>query len=161
MRYIWGPLAAIVVFSFAFVGGADDKVVSKPGEQPARVATAFKASTLMGMEVKNTKDEKVGTISELVVDAPSGRIRYAALSVGGFLGIGDKLFAVPWKSLVLSHQSNGAFFVLDVNKERLRNAPGFSKDHWPDVGDPKFGNEIDKFYGVSHDETAAMKPRVK
>jgi len=163
MKYFLASLALAVGLSSLALYGADEKVVSpaKPGEQPAVVATAFKASTLIGMTVKNTKDEKVGTISDFVVDAPTGRIRYAAVSVGGFLGIGDKLFAIPWKAMLLKHESNGACFVLDVNKDRLRNAPGFSKDHWPDFGDPKYGIELDQYYGVDADQRAEVSPRVK
>ena len=158
MRYFLlctGLLVGIVTSSL--VGAEQNPVVVKRGEQPAVVNTAFKASTLMGMAVKNLRDEKVGSVADFVVDTPSGHIRYAAVSVGGFLGIGDKLFAVPWKSMVLKHDSTGAFFVLDVTKERMKNAPGFEKNHWPDFGDPKFGTEIDKFYGVTHEETASTK----
>jgi len=141
---------------------ADEKKLdTKPNEQTVVAATAYRASKLTGMNVKNSKDEKVGTINDLVIDTPSGKIKYAALSVGGFLGIGDKLFAVPWQSMTLKHDDKGAFFVLDVDKEKLRNAPGFDSNHWPDVANPKFGSEIDKYYGVDHSSSsAAAKNRV-
>lgn len=162
MKYLFLCIGLLIGLTVNGLSAAEESPsVVKRGEQTVVVNTTFKASTLTGMAVKNMKDEKMGSIADLVIDAPSGRIRYAALSVGGFLGIGDKLFAVPWKSMVLKHEASGAYFVLDVSKERLQKAPGFSKDHWPDFGDPKFGNQIDKFYGVTDDKSASTKPTVK
>jgi len=165
MRYVSilvAILVALVVGLVANLAASKDEnaVVAKTGEQTTVVSTAFRASKLIGMEVKNTRDEKVGSISDMVVDTPTGHVRYAALSVGGFLGIGDKLFAVPWKSMVLKHDSTGAFFVLDVSKDKLRNAPGFDEKHWPDFGNPKFGTEIDKYYGVNHDNAVSATQSV-
>jgi sporulation protein YlmC with PRC-barrel domain len=159
MKYL-SFLAALLVGLAASTAVSEDQkaVLTKDGEQTTVVATTFKASKLIGMDVKNIKNEKVGSINELVVDAPSGQVRYAALSVGGFLGIGNKLFAVPWKSMVLKHESSGPFFVLDVSKEKLRNAPGFDEKNWPDFGDRKFGTEIDKYYGVDSEKTASVEP---
>ena len=66
-----------------------------------------------------------------MLDVPAGRISYAGLSHGGVLGIGEKLFAVPWESLSLD--TDNKRFTLDVSKDRLANAPGFDKDHWPNM----------------------------
>jgi len=161
MKYVTF-LAALVVGLAASLAASKDEsaVVAKKGEQTTVVSTAFRASKLIGMDVRITKDEKVGSISDMVVDTPTGHIRYAALSVGGFLGIGDKLFAVPWKSMVLKHDSKGAFFVLDVSKDKMRSAPGFDEKHWPDFGNPKFGTEIDQYYGVDHDNSVSVTPSV-
>lgn len=161
MKYI-SLLAALVVGLAASLAASKDPgaVVAKPGGQTTVVSTTFRASKLIGMEVKNTRDEKVGSIADMVVDTPSGQVRYAALSVGGFLGIGDKLFAVPWKSMVLKHDGSGSFFVLDVTKEKLQNAPGFDEKHWPDFGNSDFGTRIDKYYGVDHDHTVSARPSV-
>jgi len=154
-------LGLAVVLSAGLLWADEKKLHTKAGEQPVVASTTYKASTLTGMAVKNSKDEKVGTINELVIDTPTGEIKYAALSVGGFLGIGDRLFAVPWSSMSLKHDAKGAFFVLDVDKEKLRNAPGFDKDHWPDVGNPKFGSEIDKYYGVDSKTASGAKKSTK
>jgi len=109
-------------------------------------SSVISASTLVGTGVRNLEGENIGHIEELVLDVDSGAIRYAVLSFGGFLGIGDKLFAVPWKSM----QYNGAeeMFILDANKERLKNAPGFDKDHWPNFTDAKYGSKVHDHYGV-------------
>jgi sporulation protein YlmC with PRC-barrel domain len=104
-----------------------------------------KATDLTTKEVKNAAGESLGRIENLVVDADSGRILYAVLSFGGVLGIGDKLFAIPWESLELP--SDARHFVLAVEKERLRNAEGFDKDKWPNMADERWATQTHTFYG--------------
>lgn len=104
------------------------------------------ASTLEGDDVVNAAGEKLGTLDEIMIDVPNGRIAYAVLSSGGFLGIGDKLLAVPWRALTLD--ADDACFVLDVSKERLEQAPGFDKDHWPSMADESWARELHTYYGA-------------
>ncbi len=104
------------------------------------------ADTLMGNDVYNRKDEDLGDVKEILLDMRTGRISYAVLSFGGFLGMGEKLFAVPWSALTLD--TNNKRFVLDVDKKRLESAPGFDKDKWPDMADQKWAAEIHKYYGT-------------
>lgn len=104
------------------------------------------ADTLIGNDVYNHKEEDLGDIKEIMIDMHSGTVAYAVLSFGGFLGLGDKLFAVPWNALVLDTKNKR--FVLNVDKERLETAPGFDKDAWPDMVDPTWQNEIHSFYGT-------------
>ena len=87
------------------------------------------AATLTGNTVVNTADETLGKIEEIMLDVPGGRIAYAVMSSGGFLGLGEKLFAIPWGALTLD--TNRECFVLDARAETFENAPGFDKDHWP------------------------------
>ncbi|WP_269849981.1 PRC-barrel domain-containing protein [Methanosarcina horonobensis] len=87
------------------------------------------ASTLKGDKVVNRAGEDIGKIEELMIDLRDGRVGYAVLSFGGFLGMGDKLFAIPWKALQLRLHDHE--FLLDVPKETLENAEGFDKDNWP------------------------------
>lgn len=94
---------------------------------------ALSASTLIGDNVKNNSGEDLGKIEEIMIDIDNGRIAYAVLSFGGFLGIGEKLFAVPWDTLRVDMENKE--FVLDVDKETLKNAPGFDKDNWPRTTD--------------------------
>lgn len=103
------------------------------------------AGTLMGNRVHNAAGEDLGKIEEIMIDVNGGRIAYAVLSFGGFLGIGDKLFAVPWDALVL--ELTGQRFILDVDKQVLENAPGFDKDNWPDMADASWHSEIHTHYG--------------
>ena len=75
------------------------------------------ADTLEGDRVVNTRGEDLGKITDIMLDVQRGRIAYAVLSVGGFLGIGDKLFAVPWGAVALDIERK--CFVLDIEKDRL------------------------------------------
>lgn len=102
---------------------------------------------LVGDRVRNPKGENLGKIEDLMIDTSEGRIGYAVLSFGGFIGIGDKLFAIPWAALRLD-QDDGEF-ILDVDKEVLKSAPGFDRDQWPDFADPRFAEQIHSHYGSS------------
>jgi sporulation protein YlmC with PRC-barrel domain len=87
------------------------------------------ASTIKGYKVVDTNGDNLGKIEDLMIDLDSGRIAYAALSFGGFLGMSDKLFAVPWQAL--SPIANGQTFVLAVPREVLEKAEGFDRDKCP------------------------------
>jgi sporulation protein YlmC with PRC-barrel domain len=102
------------------------------------------AAALKGDDVLNTAGDKLGTLDEIILDVPSGRIAYAVLSTGGFLGIGDKLFAIPWRALTRDPENE--CFILDVSKERLEQAPKFDKDHWPAIADKAWAREVHTYY---------------
>ena len=104
------------------------------------------ANTLMGNDVFNKASEDLGDIKELMIDMASGRIAYAVLSFGGFLGMGGKLFAVPWAALTLDTENKR--FALDVEKTRLSSAPGFDKDKWPNMADATWAKGIHDYYGT-------------
>jgi sporulation protein YlmC with PRC-barrel domain len=87
------------------------------------------ASTIKGDKVINAAGEDLGKIEELMIDLRDGRLAFAVLSFGGFLGMGDKLFAIPWQTLRLKLHDHA--FVLDVPKDTLEKAEGFDKDNWP------------------------------
>jgi sporulation protein YlmC with PRC-barrel domain len=107
------------------------------------------AGTLLGEDVYNDHDEKLGDIKEFMLEMDNGRVTYAVLSFGGFLGMGEKLFAVPWNALKLDTVNKR--FVLDIEKDRLKNAPGFDKDDWPDMSDERWASGIRSFYGTGED----------
>lgn len=102
------------------------------------------ASTITGDEVCNMQDEKLGKIQDLMLDITEGKIRYAVLASGGFLGMGDRLFAVPWKALKQDKENKR--FMLDVDVERLKNAPGFDKDQWPNMADTTWTSTVESYY---------------
>jgi sporulation protein YlmC with PRC-barrel domain len=104
------------------------------------------AETLVGDDVYNHKNEKVGDIKQIMLDMRSGKVGYAVLAFGGFLGMGEKLFAVPWDALTLDTKNRR--FVLNVDKERLKEAPGFDKDHWPNMADQSWEKKIRAYYGT-------------
>lgn len=104
------------------------------------------ADTLIGNDVYNYQDEDLGDIKEIMLDVHSGEIAYVVLSFGGFLGMADKLFAVPWSVLKLDTVNKR--FQLNVEKARLESAPGFDKDDWPDMADPAWQATINSYYGT-------------
>lgn len=118
------------------------KEVNKSMQQVSR------ASKIIGTAVKDTKSDNLGDIKELVLNPESGQIVYAVVSYGGVLGLGDKLFAVPWKALHWAADKEN--YVLDVDKETLKKAPGFDKAHWPDSASTwdQQREEIEQFYHV-------------
>ena len=106
---------------------------------------AMPASSMIGDNVVNPMGEDLGKIEELMLDIHTGRVAYAVLSFGGFLGLGEKLFAIPWDALALD--TNRHVFVLNVEKETLKSAPGFDKDNWPLTGDTDWLASIYSYYG--------------
>ena len=107
--------------------------------------TALSATTLTGDKVRNTDGDKLGHLEEIVIDLHDGRVAYAVLASGGFLGLGDKYFAVPWDMLTIDTESHEV--VLDVSKEVLKNAPGFDKDNWPETHDRRWVVDMYRYYG--------------
>src|SRR5580704_3721917 len=108
--------------------------------------SVLSASTLAGDSVRNAAGENIGKIDEIMIDIPTGRVAYAVLSFGGFLGMGDKLFAIPWSRLTLDEENK--VFLLDVDRATLERAPGFDKNNWPDMADQTWGAEIYTYYGA-------------
>ncbi|GHG59967.1 hypothetical protein GCM10010919_02970 [Alishewanella longhuensis] len=106
------------------------------------------ADTLIGNHVFNHKDENLGDIKEIMLDVGQGKVSYAVLSFGAFLGIGEKLFAVPWDALTLDTKNKR--FVLHVEKDRLKDAPGFDKAQWPNMADKNWAQDVDAYYGPLH-----------
>jgi sporulation protein YlmC with PRC-barrel domain len=87
----------------------------------ANVAVGFRASKLVGAAVINDANEKIGTVDDLIVTR-NDRVVYAILSVGGFLGVGDKLVAVPFAELELTEDK---IVLADATKESLKSLPKF------------------------------------
>lgn len=116
----------------------------KAGPGPALMG----AGTLIGEDVYNLQSQKLGDIKEIMLDMQTGKVAYAVLSFGGFLGIGEKLFAVPWTALKLNTENKS--FQLSATKEQLENAPGFDKDDWPDMSDPVWAQGVNTFYQQKH-----------
>ncbi len=101
---------------------------------------------VIGVSVINLADEDLGEICEIMLDKVSGKTAYAVLCSGSFLGLGGKLFAIPWNAI--SYDSNKECFVLNVDKDKLKNAPGFDKDNWPDMADRTWDKSIAQYYGT-------------
>jgi sporulation protein YlmC with PRC-barrel domain len=117
---------------------------SSDGPGPALMG----ANTLLGNDVYNKDGEDLGDIKEFMIDMTSGRIAYAVLSFGGVLGVGDKLFAVPWAALKLDTANKR--FTLNVPKDVLKGAPGFNQDRWPSMSDKTWARGVHEFYGTPY-----------
>jgi sporulation protein YlmC with PRC-barrel domain len=124
----------------AAIIGANRRSSDGPGTE------VMDATTLKGDSVVNSSGEDLGNIEAIMLDVTSGKIAYAVLSFGGFLGMGSKLFAIPWSALM--PDTDEKRFILDVPKNRLENAPGFDKDHWPSMADNTWATEIHSYYDV-------------
>lgn len=115
--------------------------------------TLLSASSLEGDQVKNRQGEELGKIKDIMIDTETHDVAYYVLSFGGVMGLGDDLFAVPPEAMRVDTADK--CFVLNVDKKLLENAEGFDKDHWPDMADPKFRQNVYGQYGIS--ETAARR----
>ena len=104
------------------------------------------ASSFEGETVVNLEGETVGEIEEIMLDVRGGRIAYAVMSVGGFLGLGEKYFAVPWQAFTMDTDNHR--FILDVDPERLKNAEGFDKHHWPSMAEQSWAVRIHEHYST-------------
>jgi len=133
LRGVVGAGMIIAVSGAVIVADAKDK------------SGVLKASELIGMKVQGSDGKNLGKIRDLMI-APDGAVRYAVLDFGGFLGIGDKYFAVPWDAL--QRTQNGKAIALDTTKRDLKQAPGFDKKHWPDFSDRQQEVVIYEFYEV-------------
>lgn len=111
----------------------------------------IRASQLIGMNIQNPEGQTLGEINDLVVNSRTGRIQYAAVTYGGFLGIGNKLFAVPFEAFQFRIDPNktaSPVLVLDISKAQLEGAVGFDKENWPDFANNDFANDLDRRYRV-------------
>ncbi len=106
------------------------------------------AETLLGNAVFNPEGENLGVIREFMIDMDSGEIEYAVLSFGGFLGLANKLFAVPWGALKLDTEHHR--FTLKIASAVLKDAPGFDKNQWPSMADELWARDVHHFYSTPY-----------
>lgn len=126
----------------------EEKNIRKPGPDPRHGPgpELMSAHSLTGNKVCNKNGDKLGRIDNIMLDTRNGKVGYAVLTFGGFLGKGSKLFAVPWNALILDTKNK--CFILDVEQDYLKEAPGFNTDRWPDMADPTWSKEVHTFYGT-------------
>jgi len=141
----------------ARVGNETESTSYKGMKDGATWERVHRASKIIGTDVINRQGEKIGDIEDIVLDS-KGTIAYAVVSTGGFLGIGDRLHAVPWQSLQTQTGRNA--FILDIDRERLKNAPGFDKKHWPNLADDKWSSENSRHFPHEH-PTGSAPPATK
>lgn len=130
-------------------------------------AVTVRASQLIGMNIQNDQEESVGEIKDFVLDSRTGKVRYVAVTYGGFLGVGNKMFAVPFEAFQAKHDPDDPddpddyVLVLNVTQSQLDGATGFDEDHWPNFADRTFTRELDKRYGVERKMRANQKNRTR
>lgn len=101
---------------------------------------------LVGCEIINLSGDKLGELKGIMLDVQRGRIAYGVIKAGGFLGLGDHLFAVPWQ--ILDMDVDEKRFVLDANREKLEHSPTFNKHNWPSMANFYWGQQLHLYYGV-------------
>lgn len=111
-------------------------------------ATLSSASSLTGHDVVNRAGETLGEVQDIMLDLAHGTVAYAVMSSGGFLGIGERLFAIPWRALQLDPERKA--FVLDVERSHFDKAPGFESTHWPTQlnGGEAWHRDVHAYYGT-------------
>ena len=109
------------------------------------------SSQIVGTKVENPKGENLGKIEGLMLDLNESRILYAVLSFGGFLGMGDKLFPVPVEAMMFRYNDKGGVekCIFDIDKDRLKDAPGYEKGNLPSWSDRTFASDVYNHYGTT------------
>src|SRR6266705_1827933 len=140
MKKVGVVLGVIALLSLAYAAGS----FAQDRELPWNL---IKGSKFIGADVENPQGQNLGDIKDIVIDRGSGRIAYAVVSFGGFLGMGEKLFAVPWGAFS-QPKADKDTFVLAVDKERLKNAPGFDSNNWPQMASREWVTSLYSYYNV-------------
>ena len=148
MKKVGVVLGVIALLSLACAAGS----FAQDRELPWSL---IRGNTFIGANVENPQGQNLGDIKDIVIDRASGRIAYAVVSFGGFLGMGEKLFAVPWGAFS-QPKPDKETFVLDVDKERLKNAPGFDAHNWPQMASREWVTSLYSYYHVPPYWTASM-----
>ncbi len=111
----------------------------------------IRASQLLGLNIQNPQGKSLGEINDLVINTNNGKVRYAAVTYGGFLGMGNKLFAVPFEAFKVEvdpDDRDDYVMVLDITQQQLDGQKGFDQDNWPNMADREWARDLDKRYGV-------------
>ena len=160
MRILISTLIALLLYPAGALLAQDSTRAGAGAGTKVEVPMTVRSSHLIGMRVRNKENKDVGAIDDLVVSLGSGKIRYAALSFGGFAGLGTKLFAVPWEALTFKFGEKDRYLVFDVDADDLKNAPGFDKSNWPNVGDASWASSVDKYYKIDRTAASAGEKKV-
>lgn len=121
--------------------------IRRAEERSAKTKHSLVASDRVeGTPVRRPNDEKIGTIERLMIDKISGKVAYAVMNFGGFLGIGGQYYPVPWERLRYNTELEA--YELDVSEKDLKNAPSFASNADFDWGDRTQEAMIYSYYGV-------------
>jgi sporulation protein YlmC with PRC-barrel domain len=109
------------------------------------------ASKLIGMDVENPQGDNLGNVKDIVIDS-TGKVRYVAVTYGGFMGMGEKKYAVPLEAFTFK-RDEGMFYddvivILNVSEDQLKDEEGFDNDNWPNLDDEGYQKNLDTRYNV-------------
>jgi sporulation protein YlmC with PRC-barrel domain len=119
--------------------------VNQEGPNANRPVQRLTAKSIIGDAIENPEGERLGTIDNLMINVRTGEIEYVVVEFGSFLGIGGKLFAIPFRELRLNPDAQ--VFILNRDKEYLKESPGFDKTHWPETNDHTYFDNVKLYYG--------------
>jgi len=125
----------------AGMGGATSDVVTD------ETGSLIAASKVNGTNVYNRQRESLGSIYDVMIDKRSGKVAYAVMSFGGFLGIGDSYHPLPWS--VLTYDTSQGGYVVDLDRDRLQGAPSYRASDTDRWAEPGYTRSIDDYYGVA------------
>jgi sporulation protein YlmC with PRC-barrel domain len=132
-----------------------NRTAAPPAQKNTAALHEARLSKLIGIDVHNAAGKDIGEINDVIIDANNGRVHYAVLAFGGFMGMGEKLFAYPLTSFKLSDRDNR--MILDVSEDKLKSSPGFERNKWPDWNDATYRGEIDQRYGVKDERVGTAR----
>ena len=143
---------------------ADDKMETKDvtrteitDPRTDQMGMHARISKFIHKDVHNSAGKDIGDVKDVVLDSNTNRVSYVVVSYGGFMGMGDKLFAIPWHAFDFRYDTNKdmtkekdrddyKLYLTGITDENLKNAPGFDEKHWPDMADTNFRNQVDTYY---------------
>lgn len=108
--------------------------------------TLIAADKVEGTSVYNRAGDKLGSIETIMLDKMSGKVAYAVMSFGGFLGIGERYHALPWS--VLTYDTNQGGYMVNLDKQVLEGAPSFAAGDYPNYEDRAWGKQVHDYYNV-------------
>ena len=125
---------------------ADNRTgVNQEGPAANTPVERLTATSIIGDRIENPQGEDLGKIENVMVNVHDGQIEYVVVEFGAFLGVGGKLFAIPLQHLRLDPERK--LFILNKDKEYLKQSPGFDKDHWPDTNEHTYFDNVNLYYG--------------
>lgn len=120
--------------------------VNHEGDRANTPVERLTASSIIGDTVENLRGEKLGSIDNLMVNVNTGMVEYVVVELSAFLGIGGKLFAIPFQELKLQPEKRA--FILDRDRDFLEKLPGFDKKHWPDTNNHYY-DDVNLYWRLS------------
>lgn len=133
-----------------FLAPQSDAQTNKSSTAKSSYAGLLSASKLKGADVYNLQNEEIGEVDEVLFDPASGRIRFAVIGIGGFLGIGETNVAVPWSAFHLSKEGADVKYVIDASKEKLEKAPRVEGKSYDRLYERKDAEPAFIYWGVTY-----------